>query len=56
MQAWLAYGGRDEMESVSGFLPKFKRKYWPVVSNVASELSLELLGTVTWQILTKGVL
>ena len=56
VQAWLADGGRDEMGSVSGFLPKFKKKYWPVVSNVAKELSLELLGAVTWQVLTKGVL
>jgi AAA+ ATPase superfamily predicted ATPase len=56
VQAWLADGGREEMEPVSGVLPKFKKKYWPVVSGVAKELSLELLGAVTWEILTKGVL
>lgn len=56
VQAWLAAGGRDEMEPVSGLLPKFKKKYWPVVSGVALDLSLELIGAVTWEILTKGAL
>jgi len=56
VQAWLAAGGRDTMEPVSGLLPKFKKKYWPVVSGVALDLSLELIGAVTWEFLTKGVL
>jgi AAA+ ATPase superfamily predicted ATPase len=56
VQEWLAAGGRDEMEVVSGILPKFKKKYWPVVSGVALDLSMELIGAVTWEILTKGVL
>jgi hypothetical protein len=53
---WLRAGGRDEMEPASGILPKFKKKYWPVVSSVALDLSLELIGAVTWEILTKGAL
>ena len=44
------------MEPVSGILPKFKKKYWPVVSSVAMDLSLELIGAVTWEVLTKVVL
>ena len=56
VQAWLAAGGREEMEPVSGLLPKFKKKYWPVVSGMAMDLSLELIGAVTWEILTKGAL
>lgn len=56
VQAWLASGGQDAMEPVSGILPKFKKKYWPVVSGVALDLSLELIGAVTWEILTKGAL
>jgi len=56
VQAWLASGGKDTMEPVSGILPKFKKKYWPVVSGVALDLSLELIGAVTWEILTKGAL
>jgi AAA+ ATPase superfamily predicted ATPase len=56
VREWLAAGGRDELEPVSGILPKFKKKYWPVVSGVALDLSLELIGAVTWEILTKGTL
>jgi hypothetical protein len=56
VQTWLAAGGREEMEPVSGLLPKFKKKYWPVVSGMAMDLSLELIGAVTWEILTKGAL
>jgi hypothetical protein len=56
VQEWLAAGGREEMEPVSGILPKFKKKYWPVVSGLALDLSLELIGAVTWEILTKGAL
>ncbi|RPI83817.1 MAG: hypothetical protein EHM41_14995 [Chloroflexi bacterium] len=56
VQDWLQTGGREELKPVGGFLPKFKKKYWSVVGGVAKELSIELLGAVTWQILTKGVL
>jgi hypothetical protein len=56
VQAWLATGGRDELEPMSGMLSRFKKKYWPVVSGVALDLSLELIGAVTWEILTKGTL
>ena len=54
---WLSSGGQAEMEAaVGGFLPKFKKKYWPVVSGMAMDLSLELVGAVTWDLLTKGML
>ena len=53
---WLSSGGRDDLEPISGILPKFKKKYWPVVSGIALDLSLELIGAVTWEVLTKGVL
>lgn len=56
VQEWLADGGREGMEPAKGALPKFKKKYWPVVSGVAKEISLELLGAVTWEILSKGAL
>jgi hypothetical protein len=56
VQAWLKSGGKDELEPVSGLLPKFKKKYWPVVSGMAMDLSLELIGAVTWDLITKGAL
>ena len=54
VQAWLESGGREELEPVSGLLPKFKKKYWPVVSSMAMDLSVEFIGAITWEILTKG--
>jgi len=54
VETWLESGGRDELDPVSGVLPKFKKKYWPVVSSMAMDLSVEFIGAVTWEILTKG--
>jgi len=55
VQVWLDAGGRGEMEPISGFLPKFKKKYWPVVSGIAKELSIELIGAMTLDVLTQGL-
>ena len=55
VENWLTSGGRDDLEPISGILPKFKKKYWPVVSGIALDLSLELIGAVTWEVLTKGL-
>jgi len=55
VQTWLAAGGRDEMEPVSGVLPKFKKKYWPVVSTVMQELSFELAGAATFELIMKMI-
>lgn len=56
VQTWLASGGRDKMELVSGVLPKFKKKYWPVVSTVIQELSFELAGAATFELIMKMIL
>jgi len=55
VQAWLASGGNDELEPVSGLLPKFKKKYWPVVSKVIQEMSFELAGAATFELLMKVI-
>lgn len=54
VETWLESGGRDELDPVSGVLPKFKKIYWPVVSSMAMDLSVEFIGALTWEILTKG--
>jgi uncharacterized protein len=56
VQEWLKSGGKEELEPVSGFLPKFKKKYWPIVGGMAVDLSMELIGSITWEVLTKGML
>ena len=54
VQEWLKSGGKDELETTSNFLRKFKKKYWPIVGSMAVDLSMELIGSITWEILTKG--
>ena len=56
VQDWLKSGGRGRTGTSSDFLRKFKKKYWSIVGGMAVDLSLELIGAVTWQILTKGAL
>ena len=53
VKSWLAAGGRDEVQPVSGVLPKFKKKYWPVISTVIKELSFEVATTATAEMVKK---
>lgn len=56
VQTRLAGGGHEEMKPVSGVLPKFKKKYWAVVSTVMQELSFELVGAATFELLLKTIM
>jgi len=56
VREWLKSGGREELDATSNFLRKFKKKYWPIVGGLAVDLSMELIGAVTWQVLTKGAI
>ncbi|NOH02491.1 MAG: AAA family ATPase [Chloroflexi bacterium] len=38
---WLRSGKGEELKETRGVLPKFKRKYWPLMANIAKELSFE---------------
>jgi len=51
--AWLGAQDADLLEPVKGVLPKFKKKYWPIVSTVLRELSFELAGAATFELLIK---
>lgn len=53
VSAWLQSGGQDELEPISGLLPRFKKKYWPVIGTVLQELSFELAGAATFELLLK---
>lgn len=52
---WLAAGGRDNLEPVKGFLPKFKKKYWPMLSGFAKDITLELISNLTIELMTRGM-
>lgn len=53
VKSWLAAGGHNEIQPVSGVLPKFKKKYWPVISTVIKELSFEVATTATAEVVKK---
>ena len=55
VEEWLHAGGKDVVDPVKGALPRFKKKYWPMVSTILQELSFELTGAALFQILTKAV-
>ena len=50
---WLHKGGRDKVAPVKGNLPKFKKKYWPIVSNILTEVSFEVIGSTVFDLLIK---
>jgi AAA+ ATPase superfamily predicted ATPase len=39
VMAWLADSGHGEVAFISGFLPLFKKKYWPVLAGFPSQVS-----------------
>lgn len=53
---WLRSGGKDVVDPVKGALPKFKKKYWPVVSTILQEMSFEVAGSVVFELLLKTLL
>jgi hypothetical protein len=52
---WLSTGGRDELEPVKGFLPKFKKKYWPLLADFTKDISLGVIGNIAYEIITHGM-
>jgi hypothetical protein len=46
VETWLAEGGRENLQPMKGFLPKFKRKYWPLMGEVLKEISFEVVAGV----------
>jgi len=55
VEEWLHAGGKDVVDPVKGALPRFKKKYWPVVSTILQELSFELTSAAILQILSQAV-
>jgi len=56
VKEWLKSGEKENLEPVIGLMPKFKKKYWPVIANFSKEISMELIGGIAFEILTKGLI
>lgn len=52
---WLRGSSADKVKSVRGALPKFKKKYWPIVSSILKEISFELIGATVFEVLIKSL-
>ena len=46
VDAWLTEGGRERLQPVRGTLPRFKKKYWPILATVLKEVSFEMIAGV----------
>ena len=56
VETWLKAGGKEVVEPVKGALPRFKKKYWPMVSTVLQEMSIELASSVAFELMLKAFL
>lgn len=54
VEEWLARGGRDNLIPMKGVLPKFKKKYWPILGGILKEMSFEVISTAAFQLLAKS--
>ncbi|MEW5867714.1 MAG: AAA family ATPase [Chloroflexota bacterium] len=55
VDAWLHGGGRDSLQPVKGALPRFKKKYWPILETVLREVSFEMIGSTAFELIVKGL-
>ncbi len=56
VEAWVRSEEYEDLEAVEGLLPNIKKKYWPLVSTVANELSYELAGAAAFELIMKVLL
>jgi hypothetical protein len=50
-EEWLKSGKREDLKETRGVLPKFKRKYWPMMADLAKELSFEFAAAGTMELI-----
>jgi hypothetical protein len=55
VEAWLSGRGRERIAPIKGFLPKFKKKYWPVIGDMVKDVSVDVASAVAIEMLTKGI-
>lgn len=51
VEEWLQGGGRENLEQVKGILPRFKKRYWPVIGNLMTQISFEVIAQTAWELL-----
>ena len=52
VEKWLSEGGKENLLEVKGFIPRFKRRYWPVLGNILKEVSFEFAAGLIMSMVT----
>jgi len=52
VEGWLKDGGVKGLEEARALIPRFKRKYWPIMANIAKEVSFELAAGLVMNLMT----
>jgi AAA+ ATPase superfamily predicted ATPase len=50
-EEWLKSGGHEDIKGNKNVLPRFKKKYWPLVGTVMKEVSIKLVSSVTAELI-----
>lgn len=56
VESWLKEGGDEQLNPVKGMLPRFKKKYWPAVGSVIKDLTFEMIGNITVDMIMRGAI
>jgi hypothetical protein len=56
VEEWLDGGGRENLQPVKGALPKFKKRYWPIVGNILKEMSFEVMGAAAFELIVSTLI
>jgi hypothetical protein len=54
-EEWLKSGGHEDVKGNRNVLPRFKKKYWPLVGSFMKELSIKVAASVTTELI-KGMI
>jgi len=55
VESWIKAGGREHLESVENILPKFKKQYWPMITAVMHDISLNVVGSAAFELLLRAM-
>ena len=56
VEEWLDGGGRENLQPAKGALPKFKKRYWPIVGNILKEMSFEVMGAAAFELIVSTLI
>ena len=55
VEEWLETSGPENLKAMKGTLPKFKKKYWPIVATILKDISLDFIKVGLHEVLVNVV-